>query len=275
MSLRSFKDAIDIVMARGRYHLHLESLSSGGGFVVEPDWAWRMGRLAWDLRNKKCADDRDKVYGILSLIGTTELWKMASMDSSFTPDYNKSVEWAYYQFWRRFGGYTFIFYAGLSRRQDHTKGKLEGAIRRDTSVYFTERHLPSWAPDSREHKNMWKPVFGWSYETSPIRHHYFVASVPGPPGILFVRGHPFDFVTLRIYINQPIEGSLEALHRLRNIIKFLLALESTFEVHSVGQSWVEALASTLILEMPVRGDHPFQQWLRTRKINTTLSDSKL
>ena len=273
-SLRSFKDASDLVIARGRYYLHLESISSGS-FVVEQDWAWRMGRLAWDLRNKNCADDRDRVYGLLSLIGTTDLWKMVCMDSSFTPDYNKSVEWAYYQFWRRFGGYTSLFYAGLSRRQDHTKRKVKGAIYRDTSAHFTEYHLPSWAPDLREHKNMWKPVFDRGYETSSIVHHYMVVSVPGPPGILFVRGHRFDFITFRIYVNQPIKGSLEALHRLRNIIKFLLALESTFEVHSIGQSWVEALGSTLLMEMPVRGDHPFQRWLRTRKINTTLSDSKL
>jgi hypothetical protein len=82
-SLQSFKDVSDLVTARGRYYLHLESISSGS-FVVEQDWPWRMGRLAWDMRNKKCADDRDKVYGILNLIGTTDLWKMLCMDSSFT-----------------------------------------------------------------------------------------------------------------------------------------------------------------------------------------------
>jgi len=273
-SLQSFEDVSDLVTARGRYYLHLESISSGS-FVVEQDWPWRMGRLAWDMRNKKCADDRDKVYGLLSLIGTTDLWKMLCMDSSFTPNYNKSVEWAYYQFWRRFGGYTSLFYAGLSRRQDHTKRKVKVAIYRDTSALFTEHHLPSWAPDLRERKNMWKPVFDRGYETSSIPHHYMVVSAPGPPGILFVRGHRFDVITFRICVNKPIKGSLEALHRLRNIIKFLLALGSTFGLHSIGQSWDEALGSTLMMEMPVRGNHPFQRWLRTCKINTTLSNSEL
>jgi hypothetical protein len=122
---------------------------------------------------------------------------------------------------------------------------------------------------------MWKPVFDRGYETSSIPHHFMVVSAPGPPGMLYVRGHRFDVITFRICVNQPIKGTLEALHRLRNIIKFLLALGSTFEVHSIGQSWVEALGSTLMMEMPVRGVHPFQRWLRTCKINTTLSDSEL
>jgi hypothetical protein len=264
-----------ISYSRGEDTIYTWNLSVPDSFVVEHDWVWRMDRLAWDLRYKKCADDRDKVYGLLSLIGTTDLWKMLCMDTSFTPDYNKSVEWAYYQFWRRFGGYISLFYAGLSRRQDHTKRKTKGAIYRDTSALLTEYNLPSWAPDLREHKNMWKPVFARGYETSSIPHHFMVVSAPGPPGILLVRGHRFDFITLRICVNQPIKGSLEALHRLRNTFKLLLALGSTFEVHSIGQSWVEALGSTLMMEMPVRGDHPFQLWLRTCEINTTLSDSKL
>jgi hypothetical protein len=67
-------------------------------------------------------------------------------------------------------------------------------------------------------------------------------------------------------------------HRFRNIIKFLLALESELEVfegYSIGQSWVEALGSTLMMEMPDGGVHPFQQWLLSCNINTTLSDSLL
>jgi hypothetical protein len=122
---------------------------------------------------------------------------------------------------------------------------------------------------------MWKPVFDRGYETSSIPHHFMVVSAPGPPGILFVRGHRFDVITFRICVNQPKKGSLEALHRLRNIIKFLLALGSTFGLHSIGRSWVEALGSTLMMEMPVQGNHPFQRWLRTCEINTTLSDSEL
>jgi hypothetical protein len=101
-----------------------------------------IGRLAWDLRNKKCKDDRDRVYALLSLTASENSLKDFVPDA-FIPDYTRPVEWVYYRFWRRFGGYTSLFYARLSRRRGYSKTIGNKAVNEDVSVCFHENYLPS------------------------------------------------------------------------------------------------------------------------------------
>lgn len=56
--------------------------------------------MAWQNRNKKCKDDRDNVYAVLSLVSAGNSLGMY-VPTPFVPDYTRSVEWVYVEFWAR------------------------------------------------------------------------------------------------------------------------------------------------------------------------------
>ena len=274
-SLRSFKDAWDIISLRGRYSLNMRPITARP-VHFHIDQPWSIGRLVWDMRDKKCKDDRDRVYAVLSLTANGNSLK-AFVPDSFTPDYSRPVEWVYCQFWRRFGGYTSLFYAGLSRRRCHSKTDESQTINKAELVFMKDDYLPSWAPDLRPHcTNDWKPVFGLDYATSTPMHH-MAANLTKGPGILMMRGHRFDVVVRGFHISHQIRPceKLKDFINFRTTIKFFLSLESKYKPYPSGQPWIEALGSTLITDMPYENNHPFQKYLDTFHLNIKLSDDEL
>lgn len=194
-TLRSIQDAWDTISLRGRYSLNMRLVTAPPvTFLIDQRW----------MRNKKCKDDRDRVYALLSLTASGNSLKVFVPDA-FIPDYTRPVEWVYYQFWKRFGGYTSLFYAGLSRRSGYSKTNWNGAVNEDVSVCFNDNYLPSWVPDLRPHHTKeWKPIFGSDYATSTPMHHMGGNPTKGP-GVLMIRGHRFDVVVRGFHISQQIE----------------------------------------------------------------------
>ena len=274
-TLRSIDDAWDIISLRGRSCLNMRPVTAHP-VAFHIDQPWSIGRLAWDMRNKKCTDDRDRVYAILSLTASGNSLKVF-MPDAFIPDYTRPVEWVYYQFWRRFKGYSSLFYAGISRRRGYSKTKGNVAVNQDVSVCFNDNYLPSWVPDLRPHHTKgWEPIFGSDYATSTPMHHMGANFTKGP-GVLMIRGHRFDVVVRGFHIGQQIEPcqKLEHFVNLRATINFFLSLEPEYEAYPSGQAWIEALGSTLMTDMPYEHDHPFQRYLDTFQLNTSLSDNEL
>jgi hypothetical protein len=274
-TLRSMADAWDIISLRGRYSLNMRPVTARP-VIFHIDQPWSIGRLAWDMRNKKCKDDRDRVYALLGLTASGNGFKVFVPDT-FIPDYTRPVEWVYYQFWRRFGGYTSLFHAGLSRRRGYSKTNGNEAVNEDVLVCFNDNYLPSWVPDLRPHHTKeWKPIFGSDYATSTPMHH-MGAKFTKAPGVLMIRGHRFDVVVRGFHISQQIEPCRKFVDfvNLRTTINFFLSLESEYEPYPNGQAWIEALGSTLMTDMPYEHDHPFQRYLDTFQLNTRLSDNEL
>ncbi|KAF4626232.1 hypothetical protein G7Y89_g11928 [Cudoniella acicularis] len=204
-ALWSIKHAWEIIWLRGRYSLNMRPVTAGQ-VIYRFDQPWSIGRLAWDMRNKKCKDDRDKVYAPHSLTASGNSLKVFLPDP-FIPDYTRPVEWAYYQFWRRFEGYTSLFHDGLSRRRGYSKTTGNKVVNENVSVYFNDSYLPSWVPDLRpHHTNEWEPIFDSDYATSTPMHHwgsYF--DLTEGTGILKIRGHCFDSVVREFHISQQID----------------------------------------------------------------------
>lgn len=273
--LRSIDKAWSVICLRGRYCLNMRSVDSKP-ITLQIDQPWSVGRIAWDMRDKKCKDDKDRVYALLSLTASGNGLGVFVPDA-FMPDYTRPVEWAYRQFWRRFGGYSSLFYAGLSRRRGHGKTNTNEIDNEDVSVYFRDDHLPSWVPDLRpRHTKEWKPIFSSDYATStPFQH--MGANFKNGPGMLMLRGHRFDVVKRGFHINQHIEPcqKLEDFVNLRATFKFYLSLESQYAPYPSQQTWIEALGSALMTDMPYEHDHPFQRYLNTFQLRTILSDSEL
>jgi hypothetical protein len=144
-NLRFIEGAWDIISLRGEYSLNMAAISDRR-VLVRLDLPWTIGHLAWDMRRRKCQDDKDRAYALLSL---TSSGNEVFVPEAFIPDYTRPVEWAYHQFWRRFGGYTSLFYAGLSRHRVYSKTNGNEVVNEDSSVYFKDNYLPSWVPDLR------------------------------------------------------------------------------------------------------------------------------
>jgi hypothetical protein len=97
-NLRSFQDAWDIISLRREYSLNMSAISDRP-VLLRLDLPWTIGRLAWDTRKRKCQDEKDKVYALLSLTASgNEIF----VPEAFIPNYTRLAEWAYHQFWWRF-----------------------------------------------------------------------------------------------------------------------------------------------------------------------------
>jgi hypothetical protein len=89
-TLRSMADAWDIISLRGRYSLNMRPVTARP-VTFHIDQPWSVGRLAWDMRNKKCKDDKDRVYALLGLTTRGNGLKIYVPDA-FIPDYTRPVE---------------------------------------------------------------------------------------------------------------------------------------------------------------------------------------
>ena len=135
-ALRSVGAAFDIISIRGRHGLNMRPVSSDP-ITIQINHPWNIGSLAWDMRNKKCKDDKDRVYALLSL--TRSSLDYACTPDSFLPDYTRPVEWAYHQFWRRYGGFPSLFYAGLFTSAPWQQGvRGRGRINLSEGRLFTD-----------------------------------------------------------------------------------------------------------------------------------------
>jgi len=277
IALRHINNAWEIIHVRGKHSLNMGAFSETR-VTVRLDQPWTVGSLAWDMRGKKCKDDRDRVYGLLSLTANE---KNIFLSETFMPDYSRSAEWAYHQFWMRFGGFTSLFYAGLSRRggcSKQTNG--EDIHNKGGSILYNDNYLPSWVPELRPHHTKeCVPIFGPNYSTSAPFHHMNVAHDQGP-GILLLRGHRFDVVVRGFHVSGEVEPcqKLQDFVNFRATINFFLSLQSKYEPYPSGQPWVEALGSTLMTDMPSEDsfdDHPFQRYLDQFDLETRLSNNEL
>ena len=272
-ALQSIDDAWGVIHLRARYSLNMGAFT-GPQIILQIDLPWSVGRLAWDMRKKKCKDDRDRVYALLSLTATGS---PILVSDAFIPDYTRTVEWAYHQFWRRFGGYSSFFYAGLSRRRSFLKTGGKVAAKEDELGCLRDNYLPSWVPDLRpQDTKEWKPIFGSDFATSTPMHHMDSRFNEGL-GVLMIRGHRFDTVARGFRVNQQIEPCQNLIDFviLRSTINFFLCLESKNAPYPSGQEWIEAMGSAFMTDMPYDNDHPFQKYLDTFHLNTRLSDKEL
>jgi hypothetical protein len=269
-ALKSSSAAFDIISIRGRYSLNVRLVSTRP-VTVQLNYPWNIGSLAWDMRKKNCKDDKDRVYALLSL--TSNSFDFACTPDSFLPDYTRPVEWAYHQFWRRYGGYSSLFYAGLSRRPSGSKANKNEV----STACLNDDYLPSWVPDLRQHDaKEWKPIFSPDYGTSTPFQHMNGKFTKGL-GILMLRGHRFDIVVRGFHATRKLEPwqKLKDFVGARATMNFFLSLQSEYEPYPSGQPWVEALGCALMTEMPYERAHPFQRYLDAYKLNTKLSDDEL
>lgn len=61
---------------------------------LQLDQPWSLSHVAWPNRNKRCKDDRDRVYAVLSIVSAGNSLGMY-VPAPFVPDYTRSVKWAY------------------------------------------------------------------------------------------------------------------------------------------------------------------------------------
>jgi hypothetical protein len=268
-ALEYIEGAWDIVSVWARYSLNVRPVSAGP-ITLQLNSPWNIGSLAWDMRKRNCRDDRDRVYALLSLTGHT---MNVNIPDPFVPDYTRSVEWAYHQFWRRFGGYYSLFYTGLSRRGARPSTSKD----KHALICVDENNMPSWVPELRPHlTRKWKPIFSSDYGTStPFQH--MSGKVKEGPGILMLRGHRFDIVIRGFHATRKIEAC-QKLHDFvdtRCTINCFLSLKSEYEPYPTGQPWIEALGSALLNDMPYEQSHPFQNYLNSFKVKAHLSDTEL
>ncbi|KAF1842115.1 uncharacterized protein K460DRAFT_409538 [Cucurbitaria berberidis CBS 394.84] len=271
----SIKHAWYLSHRRAKHSLNMRTINSPQ-IVIDVDPQWSTGGVAWDMRNKKCKDDRDRVYALLSLAVSGNGLKLFVPDA-FVPDYTRPVEWVYREYWRRYGGPKSLFYAGLSRRRDHRKPDTNRVMDDAASTWFNDNYLPSWAPELRtRHTEEWKPIFGSDYGTSTTLQ-YKGYHFTNAPSIIMIRGHRFDVVARGFHISHRINPSQSWADfvDLRTTIISLLSLESKYEPYPSGQTWTGALGSTLMTDMPYNHEHPFQRYLNAAHLNIRLSDSEL
>lgn len=242
---------------------------------LELDTMWSLGRLAWDSRYQHCEDDKDRVYALLSLVTAGSAYGIY-IPKTFIPDYNRSVEWAYAQFWSRFAGYSSLFYAGFSRRGDNNTQDLSLASIGNGWCGYQEGCLPSWCPDVRLHANKWEPIFSSDYAASTPMHHMecHLDTFTGP-GPLMIRGHRFDVVSIGFHITRKFSPASEFkdILDLRRIMKMFVALESAYGPYISGQDWFDALGFALMTDMPSGPselDHPFQRYMSERPTHEKL-----
>ncbi len=196
-ALKYIKGAWDIVLVRGKYSLNVRPVSARP-ITLQLNSPWNIGNLAWDMRKRNCRDDSDRVYALVSLTRHTV---NVNIPDPFVPDYSRSGEWAYHQFWRRFGGYYSLFYAWLSRRGARPSTSKD----EDALILVKENYMPSWVPELRPHlTEKWKPIFSSDYGTStPLQH--MDGKVREGPGILLLRGHRFDIVVRGFHATRKLD----------------------------------------------------------------------
>lgn len=89
----------DMMVARAQHGLNTRPINKKP-IHLQLDQRWSPGHVAWQNRNKKCKDDRDNVYAVLSLVSAGNSLGMY-VPTPFVPDYTRSVEWVYVEFWAR------------------------------------------------------------------------------------------------------------------------------------------------------------------------------
>ncbi|KAH7083075.1 heterokaryon incompatibility protein-domain-containing protein [Paraphoma chrysanthemicola] len=276
--LRCIEHAYHVMNVRAQYGLI--SLPRSKGTFLQHDQAWALGNVAFHCRIKHCKDDRDRAYAMLSLISAGNSLGLYA-PKPFAPDYSRSAEWAYGEFWVRYGGYSSLFLAGLSRRRRSTSITNSHNGRDYSQLLSNEYHLASWCPELRLANEHWQPIFTSDYIASqPFHHaanHLRMGENPKP---LLLRGHRIDTVEFGFYFSRSMETcqQLENLVDLRRTIKMLLALRMRYAPYPTGQEWTNALGFALMTGMP-SGDnesaHPFQRYLDTWNLNYTLNNDKL
>lgn len=247
----SINNARNLIHTRARNALNIGSMKTEP-ILLELDQTWNLKRIAWRSKDQDCKDDRDRVYALLSIVSKGTSYR-SYVPKQFMPDYNRSVEWAYSQFWARYGGYSSLFHASLSRRGTSTNRDVPLKQLGNHILGYDENYLPSWCPELRPNTNEWKPIFSSDYAASTPTHHMEChQSSPTGPGPLMIRGHRFDVVTLGFHMNRKFRPSekIEDLVDLRQIVKLFISLRLVNEPDADKQAWIDTLDHALMTDMP-------------------------
>ena len=181
----------------------------------------------------------------------------------------------------RYGGYSSLFHAGLSRRPAIARTRKFRERSQQTIPLFDDNYLPSWCPDLRLSTEEWTPVFTSDHAAS-TPNHYIACNVRhrANPGPMMIRGHRIDSINMGFRIAHPIEPcqKVEHLVDFRRTIKLFLALRAIYRPYPTGQTWAEALGFALMTAMPSGPnelDHPFQRYVGFWNLDIQLDNGRL
>ncbi|KAL6711143.1 hypothetical protein ACN47E_005674 [Coniothyrium glycines] len=270
----NLRGAFQLLSLRGRYHIHNRP-EDALPKIIEPSQPWSAGRIAWEMRDRQCKDDIDRVYAFASLAAATKAtweshYQRGYMQSPFMVDYSRSVEWAYSSFWKSLGGPLSLFHAGLSYRETHSENISDQVLKKD--------YLPSWAPElRRRHQSGWFPIFSFDYSASTVLQYRAEPNERYGTNTLTLRGHRFDTIVQTIESRQKFtERELfRDFVRLRRTIKQILSLEQIYGTYPNDEPWSQAVASTLLGDMPEQSDHTLQVLLDKLSVYTRVTAEKL
>jgi hypothetical protein len=230
------------------------------GRYLQADKYLSFGVFTNDMKSQECADDRDRVYGFLSL---------NSAEKTMKPDYTKSVAQVYTEFATKHGGSGMLFDAGLCRRHPLS---LDERIRVDPEtqqIFANTQYLPSWVPDLRGRgPKEWRPIFGDQFNTSSsLRGRAFTS--PDCPQMYFIHGLRFDTIESWVgLIGDDFNATSNVVsfrYMTSMLAAFYAALLDEFETYSgdpVGgweRNWPLALATSVPPDFP----HPLERYLST------------
>ncbi|KAL9638101.1 MAG: hypothetical protein Q9204_001616 [Flavoplaca sp. TL-2023a] len=178
--------------------------------IGNSDEASEIGYYMHQFRNRRCKDDRDRVFALRGLLPDN-----AALD--ITPDYTKPVTQVYSDFVKaqlKLGSIGILYEAGLWKR----KHLSQPTLRDQPDHPSLSDYLPTWAPDYRHDKTF--------TELTEVRFGTYFGKDPKVPSNidfskgpyrLSVRATLIDIIT----IVQPAIFVHDEAHRTNDILMFL------------------------------------------------------
>jgi Heterokaryon incompatibility protein (HET) len=244
--LRAWK-LIDI---RNNYQIGLS------GNYAETDTYLSFDVFANDMKFQDCKDDRDRVYGLLSISGA---------ERTMIPDYSKTVAEVYTEFAVKHGGSGMLFDAGLCRRQPIARLERLRVDVGTKKIFARPDYLASWVPDLRKRaETEWRPIFGDVYNTSPtLRGRAFTS--PDCPQMYFIHGVRFDYVESWVGLIgedfKPLDNVTSFFYMTSMLNGFRNALKTEFKTYPTGEKWERAWPLAIATAVPKDFPHPLERYL--------------
>ncbi|KAK1756469.1 heterokaryon incompatibility protein-domain-containing protein [Echria macrotheca] len=227
--------AWELVKHRDEFRMNLHP----GMLYTDPMVALRS--IRYQMRNKKCQDDRDRVYGMLSMIRGP---------ARIVPDYSKTVSQVYTEFANRYAEFGQLFEAGLSRRGLSSLG--------DTGDILDPDYLLSWVPDLRTtgSSTAWSPAFSTGFETSGV-HQGTMYRIAFLPGVLRITGVVFDkFSNYELFPGTTAPPYFRVVEYINERLGEFRKIEAL--TYHNGDSLLRAFQVTIAGGSSVNAGHPLQ-----------------